>query len=164
MDRFKPFKCFSQSLRWMWDGGRTLAYCMKCGSALNGESPDCAVCGNTNPVAVETLPPPRAESGPHLAANKEQIAMASQIATGAAASMQYQSAVQRLCPRCPHQMIVVFRQSRIGWILVVIGIVMTPIPLLGWVGGPIMIIVGIVLWLTKKGKARYQCPNCNYST
>jgi predicted RNA-binding Zn-ribbon protein involved in translation (DUF1610 family) len=92
------------------------------------------------------------------------VATASQAAMGAAAAMQYQNYAQRMCPSCAHQMIVVFRQPRAGWILVTIGILICLIPLLGWVLGPIIIIVGIVIWVTQKGKARYQCPSCNYST
>jgi uncharacterized membrane protein len=61
-------------------------------------------------------------------------------------------------------MIVVFRQPRLGWVLMIIGILIVWIPLFGWVFGPIFIISGFVIWLTQKGKARYQCPGCNYST
>jgi len=93
-----------------------------------------------------------------------QVAMASQAAMGAAAAMQYQNYAQRLCPRCSHQMIVVFRQPRAGWVTVTVGILICLIPILGWVMGPIIIIIGIVLWITQKGKARYQCAGCNYST
>jgi len=93
-----------------------------------------------------------------------QVAAASQAAMGAAAAMQYQSYAQRMCPRCSHQMIVVFRQPRAGWLIVLIGVLVCLIPFFGWILGPLMIIVGIAVWIVQKGKARYQCPGCNYST
>ena len=145
-----------------------MPFCVKCGTCLIEGRRDCPSCENSPISESQTAlppPPPRPVAPPpRSVVDREQIAIASQIATGAAASMQFQTAVQRQCPQCAHHMIVVFRQPRIGWLLVIIGIVVTPIPLLGWVGGPLMIMVGIVLWITSKGKARYQCPNCNYST
>src|ERR1039457_3914820 len=96
---------------------------------------------------------------PRLIVDRDQIAVASQIATGAAASMQYQAAVQRQCPQCTHHMIVVFRRARSPWIVLIVGLLITPIPLLGWIGGPCLIILALILLFARKGKARYQCPN-----
>jgi len=45
-----------------------------------------------------------------------------------------------------------------------LGFLIMLIPILGWIMGPILIAIGLVMYFVKKGKARYQCPNCNYST
>jgi predicted RNA-binding Zn-ribbon protein involved in translation (DUF1610 family) len=92
-----------------------------------------------------------------------QVAMASQMAVGAQAAIGYQAAVQQQCPRCRHHMIVVFRQSRAYLIFVLIGLPLLIIPIIGWFIGGCLIMFGIVLRLVRKGTARYQCPNCNYS-
>lgn len=133
-----------------------MAFCTKCGSVLNEGSTTCTACGT-----IQTVPQ---LTQPRLTVDRQQIATASQIATGAAASMQFQTAIQRQCPQCTHQMIVVFRQRRAHLILIFGGMLITPIPIFGWIFGPISVFVGIVLWLARKGKARYQCPNCNYAT
>jgi DNA-directed RNA polymerase subunit M/transcription elongation factor TFIIS len=134
-----------------------MAFCSNCGTPLNEGSGICSKCGNSQTAPAQL-------TQPRLTIDREQIAVASQIATGAAASMQYQTAIQRQCPQCTHLMIVVFRRARSPWILFVFGVLITPIPLLGWVGGPCLIIVSLILLFTRKGKARYQCPNCNYAT
>ncbi len=90
-------------------GLRVMAFCTNCGTPLN-EGSTCSKCGNS-----QTAPPQLTQ--PRLTIDREQIAVASQIATGAAASMQYQTAIQRQCPQCTHHMIVVFRRARSPWIL-----------------------------------------------
>jgi len=141
-----------------------MAFCTRCGSPLLEGNVTCTACGNTNsPVSILGQAQAQLRS-PHLSVDRDQIAIASQIATGAAASIQYQTAVQRQCPQCAHTMIVVFRRSRAPLIFFVIGFLILLIPFIGWIIGPCLIITGFILLLVRKGKARYQCPNCNYST
>jgi predicted RNA-binding Zn-ribbon protein involved in translation (DUF1610 family) len=92
-----------------------------------------------------------------------QVAMASQMAVGAQAAIGYQSAVQQQCPRCRHHMIIIYRQSRAYVIFILLGLPMLIVPIIGWFMGFVMISIGIVLRLARKGKVRYQCPNCNFS-
>ena len=136
-----------------------MPFCESCGTERKEDELSCATCGAPTPNQVATpitVPPP-------LMADMKQVAAASQMAVGTAAAMQYQTYAQRSCPRCSHHMIVVFRQPIAGWISMTIGFLLLLIPILGWVLGPILIITGIVIWTTQKGKARYQCPGCNYS-
>jgi DNA-directed RNA polymerase subunit RPC12/RpoP len=136
-----------------------MPYCANCGTFRNENEVSCSKCGT--PAALPAIATTPVAAPP---ADPRQVAAASQAAMGAAAAMQYQTYAQRMCPNCSHHMIVVFRQPRLGWILLLIGLLIFWIPLFGWVFGPVLIIAGIVIWITQKGKARYQCPGCNYST
>ena len=64
------------------------------------------------------------------------------------------------CPRCGAGMAVVLKRSRLGLVLIIIGLITTP---LFGIGIPIFI-VGFILRWGRKGKAAYQCPRCNYAT
>ncbi len=64
------------------------------------------------------------------------------------------------CPRCGAAMAVVMRRSKVGLVLVIIGLLTTP---LFGIGIPIFV-VGFILRWGLKGKATYQCPRCNYAT
>ncbi len=137
-----------------------MPFCVRCSAQSDEGAAFCPKCGapiahpTAGPVALSPTPP----------ADPRQVAAASQAAMGAAAAMQYQTYAQRMCPRCSHHMIVVFRQPKAGWILLLIGVLIVWIPLFGWIFGPILIISGFAVWIIQKGKARYQCPGCNYST
>ena len=153
-----------------------MPFCVACGTELQNNESSCQKCGQpaTHPEASEfpptpqlaappppTTPPPPPIAPPAITPN--QIA-ASQMAMGASATLQFQALANRVCPRCSHSMIVVFRRPWAGRIVSLIGLAMLIIPFFGWIFGPILIIIGIVMTIVQKGKARYQCPGCNYST
>lgn len=73
-----------------------------------------------------------------------------------------QASVDRLaastCPRCGAAMAVVFQRSKVGFVLIIIGLLTTP---LFGIGVPIFV-VGFILRWGFKGKANYQCPRCNH--
>lgn len=75
-----------------------------------------------------------------------------------------QATVDRLaastCPQCGAAMAVVLQRSKAGLVLVIIGLITTP---LFGIGIPIFI-VGFILRWGFKPKAKYQCPRCNYRT
>ena len=75
-----------------------------------------------------------------------------------------QATVDRLaastCPRCGAAMAVVLQRSKAGLVLIIIGLLTTP---LFGIGVPIFA-VGFILRWGFKGKAKYQCARCNYRT
>jgi predicted RNA-binding Zn-ribbon protein involved in translation (DUF1610 family) len=142
-----------------------MPFCPNCGAEKAEVGAFCTKCGTSLVVSTadpRTGQPP--QQPPPVRLDREQVALASQAAVGAAATMQFQTYVQRACPACFHHMIVVFRRPWLGRIIALVGLLMLLIPVLGWITGPFVILTGIVLTIVQKGKARYQCPGCNYST
>lgn len=67
--------------------------------------------------------------------------------------------VASTCPSCGAGMAVVIKRSKAGLVLVIVGILLTPI----LVGIPIFIVGYIMRW-GGKGQAGYRCPRCNYAS
>lgn len=64
------------------------------------------------------------------------------------------------CPGCGAGMAVVIKRSKAGLVLIIVGLLTTP---LFGIGIPIFV-VGFILRWGRKGQAAYQCPRCNYAT
>ncbi len=85
------------------------------------------------------------------------------MAMGAAALATHQRLATSTCPQCGTGMVAIYRKSRIGWLMVLLGIPFSFIPFIGWIFGPPIVIIGALIYIFGKGKLRYQCPGCNYS-
>jgi len=63
------------------------------------------------------------------------------------------------CPRCGSAMVGVVRGSQTGLVLIIIGVVLTPV----CIGIPIWV-VGMIMRHGQKANTYFSCPRCNYST
>lgn len=64
------------------------------------------------------------------------------------------------CPNCNAEMVVLVERDALGFWLIIIGVILTPVFCIGtflWVWG-------MMRTRSVKGKTYYQCPRCKYST
>jgi hypothetical protein len=135
-----------------------MAKCTACGTTFVDGQRFCVACGKSAELVIQPslpMPPPNLDP--------IQVAMASQMAVGARAAVGYQTVVQQQCPRCSHHMIIIYRQSRAYLIPLVLGFPLLVIPIIGWFMAFCLFVFALFLRFGRKGKVRYQCPNCNYS-
>jgi hypothetical protein len=143
-------------------------FCYKCGTARDEGAAFCAKCGAPVDASTANMPSNSSSAAGQAVAVAPRMAPAdlqatAQMAMGAAALATHQRLATSTCPNCGTGMVAVYRRSTLGLVLICVGLLMTPIPVIGWIFGPIIFIVGLVLRFGGKGKLRYQCPGCNYS-
>ena len=137
-----------------------MPYCNSCGTSQNDGAAFCTSCGSAIGVTASTAmaqAPGQLQQPPPL--DPSHIAMASHFAVGAAAAALHQRIAANACPRCGTGMAVVIKRSKMGLVLVIVGLVTTPA---FGIGLPIFIVGYIMRW-GGKGRAAYQCPGCNYA-
>jgi hypothetical protein len=84
----------------------------------------------------------------------------SRLATAAVAVATIAQVEARACPQCGAGMAVVLRRSRLGLILIILGLILTPA---FGIGIPIFIVGFAIRW-GGKGTAGYVCPRCNFTS
>jgi hypothetical protein len=83
----------------------------------------------------------------------------SRFAPVASAAASYVRVATSTCPQCGTPLIALMQRSKLGLVLIIIGILLTPV---FFIGVPIWI-VGFAIRFGGKGKLVQRCPRCQYT-